>query len=518
MRVGLVSRETPDMSVFSTVSQSGLAGKRSNAPSARKNARWRGRVEQLEERTVLATLGQLAMISATALSPSLVTANYAVTGAPLAVPMTLGIYRSPSSAFDSSSVLVGQTTLQISGLSLGSHQVSVSLAQPLDINPAEKFVLAVADPSNQTGQTSQATDVTSFRTWIVGAVTHGLEFDRVFPSWVSSVAAGLKVDGYDAAIAFNWAQLSMVAAAGTAAEAAQEMAVQIDQAIASLPIQPGDVVDVHLIGHSRGGDVVTLAAGLLNRSVPPLAGGFIELTLLDPHPARDGPVAYYSSSTGPIGALARQEFVAFQAATNDPPLVIPLGVNETQIFYQQTAVTAAFFPDERFLILWGEVPAAGATQNVVYYNISGLVPSHEGIPDYYLGDVVPLLATAAPPPLAPSPTPPYPTNGGPVFAGERRGLQYEYGLFKAAGVPSPIASQLLRGYSALNLMLKRRRFLAAGAQINRMDRFVGKQSGRTIPAAAVPILQEQLQLARVFLFPAASASVKAGLANSGRHG
>ena len=43
-------------------------------------------------------------------------------------------------------------------LSLGSHQVNVSLTQPLDINPAEKFVLAVADPSNQTGQTNQAVD------------------------------------------------------------------------------------------------------------------------------------------------------------------------------------------------------------------------------------------------------------------------------------------------------------------------------------------------------------------------
>ena len=67
------------------------------------------------------------------------------------------------------------------------------------------------------------------------------------------------------------------------------MAAQIDQAIASLPIQPGDVVDLHLIGHSRGGDVVSLAAGLLDRSAPPLGGGFLELTLLDPHPARNGP-------------------------------------------------------------------------------------------------------------------------------------------------------------------------------------------------------------------------------------
>lgn len=517
--MGLGSRKTPDMSVFSSLGEMGLARRRQNASGARKHARWLGQLEQLEERTVPATLaGQLAMISATALSPSLVTASYTVTGAPLAEPMTLGVYRSPSATLGSSSVLVGQTTLQIADLSLGSHQVSVSLAQPLGINPAEKFVLAVADPSDQTGQTSRAMDDASFRTWIVGAVTHGLEFDGVFPSWVTSMAAGLKADGYDAAIAFNWAQLSVVAAAGTAAEAAQGMAARIDQAIASLPIQPGDVVDVHLIGHSRGGDVVSLAADLLDRSAPPLGGGFLELTLLDPHPARNGPVAYYSSSTGPIGALARQEFLAFQAATNDPPLVIPTGVDETQIFYEQTAVTKAFFPDERFLIPWGEVPAAGPVQNVVYYNISGIVPSHEAVPAYYFGDVVPLLATGAPPPLAPSPAPPDPTSGGPALAGRRLGLRYEYGLLKEGGVPGSVATRLLRGYSALNLMLKRRKFPAAGAQINRVDRFIARQSGKTIPAAAAPVFQEQLQLARALLFPAARSSSRCGLAASGSLG
>ena len=154
----------------------------------------------------------------------------------------------------------------------------------------------------------------------------------------------------------------------------------------------------------------------------------------------------------------------------------------------------------------------------VYYNISGIVPSHEAVPAYYLGDVVPLLATGAPPSLAPLPAPPYPANGGPVFAGGHRGFRYEYGLFKVAGVPGSVAARLLRGYSSLNLMLKHRRFAAAGAQINHLDRFIGKQSGKTIPAAAAPIFQEQLQLSRVLLFPAAPASAKAGRAGSGRLG
>ena len=150
--------------------------------------------------------------------------------------------------------------------------------------------------------------------------------------------------------------------------------------------------------------------------------------------------------------------------------------------------------------------------------MSGLIPSHEAIPAYYLGDVVPLLATGAPPPLAPSPAPSYPTSGGPALAGRRLGLRYEFGLLKQGGVPGSVATRLLRGYSALNLMLKRRKFPAAGAQINRLDRFIGKQTGKTIPAAAAPILQEQLQLSRVLLFPAARSSSKAGLAGSGSLG
>jgi hypothetical protein len=148
--------------------------------------------------------------------------------------------------------------------------------------------------------------------------------------------------------------------------------------------------------------------------------------------------------------------------------------------------------------------------------MSGLVPSHEAVPAYYLGDVVPLLATDAPAPLAPLPAPPYPANGGPVFASRHRGFKYEYGLLKVGGVPSSVASRLLRGYSALNLMLERRRFAAAGAQINRLNRFIGRQSGKTIPAAAAPIFQEQLQLSRVLLLPAAPASAKAGRAGSGK--
>ena len=170
-------------------------------------ARW----ERLEERVVLGTFaGNLAMVGATSLSPQAVSAQYQITGAPLAGPLTLGIYRSPAAAFGSSSILVGQMTLQGTDLDVGSHTVTVNLAQPLDINPSLRFVLAVADPGDAVPETSKADNTASFRTWIVGAVTHGLELDGQFPSWVASTASGLKAAGYDAAVAFDWAKLERI--------------------------------------------------------------------------------------------------------------------------------------------------------------------------------------------------------------------------------------------------------------------------------------------------------------------
>jgi hypothetical protein len=440
------------------------------------------------------------MQAATAASPQAVTASYQVTGS-LPGPVALDVYRSPAPSFGPGAQLAGQEPLSAADLASGTHQVTVSLSNPLDINPSEKYVLVIAHAGDPAGPPAAADSSVSFRTWIVGAVTHGYQPDGQFPSWVQSTADALKADGYDSAVAFNWAVLSALPAAGTATLAGQEMATAVDQAIAALPVQPGDVVDVHLIGHSRGGDVVSLAAGLLDRSRPPLAGGDLKLTLLDPHPARNGPVTYASWSNGPIGTLTHLDYLAFQAAANDPPLTIPPGVNQTEIFYQQTTVTDGVLPDEQFLLNWGEVPAGGATAGVTYYNLTGIVNSHQEIHDYYLQQIVPLLAIAAPLPIAPSPVPVAPAVGGPAFADARIGTHYELQLARSSGVPAPVATHLLRSYSTLNALLAHRRFGQANAQINSIGRLLAAQSGRGIPALAATYLQGELALTRLLLFP-----------------
>lgn len=490
------------------------------ADSTGREKTWRGRVERLEDRAVLGILsGNLAMESVTSISPRVVSTQYEVTGLPLTGSLPLGIYRSPSETFSSSSLLVGETILQGADLDVGSHTITVDLTQPLDIDPSRKYVLAVADPGNVVSEASKADNTAAFRTWIVGAVTHGLELDGRFPSWVTSTATGLKADGYDAAVAFDWAALSRLPLPGAIPLATQGITAQINQAIASLPIQPDDVVDVHLIGHSRGGGVVSFAAGELDRSADPLAGGYLELTLLDPHPARNGGVRYYSSSNGPIGTLAEMQYLAFQSFTSDPPLVIPAGVDRTEIFYQQARVPEALLPDEHLLNSWGAVPAGGATAGVIYYDMSGLVNSHEGIHDFYLQKIVPLLATDAPLPIAPSPVPMVPTTGGPAFANGRLGHRYESGLLRAGGVPAPVAAHLLRAYGRLDGLLVRGSYQAVGPQIRRMERFLTRQSGRGIPAAATPYLLGQLRLVEPLLVPAhPRVRVARGVGAAARHG
>jgi pimeloyl-ACP methyl ester carboxylesterase len=461
----------------------------------------RAGVERLEERVVLTT-GDLAMLSATSLSPTLVAAQYAISDAPLVVDLRVVVYRSADAIFDASDIAVGQTTLSGELISIGTRTGFIA-THPLDINPSLPFVLVVADPGNQVEESNEDNNTASFRKWVVGAVTHGLEIENFggFPAWVSTMATSLQDAGYDAAIPFDWAALSGLPAPGLSTLAAGGLATQIGATVAELPLQPGDVVDLHLIGHSRGGSVVTQAAALLPTELAPLQGGFLKLSLLDPHPARNGPVPYYSHSTGPIGVFSGKLFVAFQAQANDPPLTIPAAADRTEIFLQQTLAPDAVNPLELFIISWGEVPAGGATDSAVYYNVTELVRSHYGVHDFYQLVVVPTLPFSAPVPIPPVPTPSPPTNGGPVFPNREIGRLYEFNLFRAAAIPTGITMHVLGGFDLLNSFLDRGLFGAAEAQINSLMKFIAAKRGRGLPPFFADSLLAGLLQAQFLLLP-----------------
>jgi pimeloyl-ACP methyl ester carboxylesterase len=445
--------------------------------------------------------GDLIALGATATSPSLVQISYAVTGTIVEPSASVAVYRSADPVFDASDFLVGQTTLSGSALAAGSHTAQVALAAPLGILPSQRYVLVVIDPTNQIaedGAGAKANNTATFRKWVVSAVTHGVELDNAFPAWVGDTAANLYTQGYDVAIPFDWAQFSGIPAPVTG-QVAQAMAGAVGQVIQALPLGPGDVVDIHLIGHSRGGGLITQAAAILPTDAPPLAGGFLKLTLLDPHPTRNGEVLLFSSSGGPIGTLTQTLFVGFQAGANDPPLSIPPNADGVEVFYQHTPAPQAVTTDERIINSWGDVPAGGATASVTYYDVTAQTRSHYAVREWYLAAVVPGLAVGSAVPVPSVPRPTAPTTGGPAFPTAALGRRYETALLVAGGARRPVATHTLNSFTLLNRQIAAGRVRPALFQADRMSRFLTFQSGRGIPAPTARSLQELVVRARVLL-------------------
>src|SRR5262249_3469350 len=154
--------------------------------------------------------------------------------------------------------------------------------------------------------------------------------------------------------------------------AAGMMVSQIDTAVAALAKNPTDVVDLHLIGHSRGTVVIGQALQDLfdqpGNAPAALAAGYKKATLLDPHPATptligpaDEPIAqWYSVGTAPLlNTAAVNQLESVEAAIDDPPVVIPPSINQVQVYYQHTpssdlSGTSAATNESTLFNLWGQ--------------------------------------------------------------------------------------------------------------------------------------------------------------------
>jgi hypothetical protein len=299
----------------------------------------------------------------------------------------------------------------------------MSSAAAIDFDPAHPFVLSVADPSSLVAGADPTSQVADFRIYTIGAVTHGLEFVATDALWVNAAAAGLKADGYDLAIPFFWLDTSSSPIAGQTQAAGARMAAAIVAAAETLPANA--IIDLHLIGHSRGSVVISqamLAIDALEQTsaIPQLQGianGFTKMTFLDPHPANNipsagNPDALISGSKGAFGRLALQLYMGFQLIAADPPVVVPPGVQDAEVYSQQASYLVGASPIERIFNLWGENSIAGATHTA---NLTGAVNGHFEVHNWYLANVIPRLSTASPfvapiPPPVPIPRAPRQPN------------------------------------------------------------------------------------------------------------
>ncbi len=284
-------------------------------------------IECLEPRVVLSAL---TITSATQADAHTVSIDYQVSVSGLSSE-TFDLYRSTSPQLGAGSqVAIGAVTLSGAALTPGVHDnVALGLGDrspgvdALAIDPAHPYVIAAATGPDDT------TTSADYQTITIGLVTHGFDSEDVPPAWVGQIASTLKSFGYDDTIAFDWAVASHTPQSGEGVQSGINAAGLIEQYINGTnsqgqPNVPANaVVDIQMIGHSRGSVVITQAMQTLQddlAKIPQAKGGFWELTYLDPHPSHGTNVVPFSSASSYYTDAAN----ALQNIFQDPyPLMVP---------------------------------------------------------------------------------------------------------------------------------------------------------------------------------------------------
>ncbi|MEH2464138.1 hypothetical protein [Nostoc sp.] len=294
-------------------------------------------------------------------------------------------------------------------LSPGEHSIKLISGTQLEPNTAFPNVVVEATYNDKKS-------TIHFRKWMLGAVAHGFNrwnYYRLIgtlgqivmggnwtgvPDWENNMVENLKkYDKYDYVMGFNWTDTCGDDKPHRAVEAGVRLSKQIVDLISTIRAtqKPGDVVDIHLIGHSRGTVIVTEA---LNDLLPRLRKGedlssYIEFTLLDPHPANNYETPWADFGTfldtmdanttvgiglnhAPSSWNAKKITEDFQGKVADPSLAIPQGIKKFDVWYQHTeAGCLTNAPYQQYIMnLWGLVG------NKTIQNSSGI----ELIPDQNL--------------------------------------------------------------------------------------------------------------------------------------
>jgi hypothetical protein len=326
-------------------------------------------------------------------------------------PLTFQIDRSAVARFDASALPIGGETIVAAGngngtptLDLdgqpaaapGQHRLTIPIPGGLTLNPEHPYVLAVADPAAALAS-GDPSATASFRTFVIGVATHGgiqATHANAPPLWELVMARSLRREGYDAVIPFDWVPASNHP--GAAAQQGVRLARRIRAVVRRFPTS--DPVDLHLIGHSEGAVVNTVALERLSTQTPPqIQAGYVEDTLLDPHAASNRfSGQQYGVQQGPLGWLAQALIRGYQGQAKDPLVKIPPIVDDAQVFYQRNPASRAHGVNGNIYNLWGEVPVRGPAQ---YFNLTADGVTHSGksgIVWWYERNVVPLLGDGAP--------------------------------------------------------------------------------------------------------------------------
>jgi hypothetical protein len=299
-----------------------------------------------------------------------VTVDYKTTGS---VPAAeLDVYRSATSTVDPAATTVPGTQTFLGEESLssltGSGEVTILKGHDLPPDPAKPYVVVVAKYKGKTSQTY-------FRKWRLATIAHGYAGlstgDQANTlTWVRNMASALKENlDCDEAIPFDWIAESVAAQTNMTVQAGNLLANRIQLYRAQRASEHlGDVVDILMVGHSRG-TVVTSQALLLLAKHP--SGGIIDVVLLDCHPANwhsnDLCSPRLGDNTNIISKAAYDRVTAFQIVADDPEIVIPADaeIHSVKVWWQKTPSNAFHVLDPNHILnLWGIGLGDGRIQNL----------------------------------------------------------------------------------------------------------------------------------------------------------
>ncbi len=357
------------------------------------------------------------------IDPKTIEVSYEVTGNRKGEAFSLNVYRSadalPQSEQDA---LVFTTTISGSDAKAGLHTITVgdngeySFSEQLALrpDPSHSFVIATADETGELSEENKdSVPNANFRKYLIGAVTHGYTFSLPnelfgtgvpYQTWVDTYAQLLGIaGGYDDYLGFHWETASVAPQMNVTTVEGERLATHI---IGLVNIwrdgdRPNDVFDVHLIGHSRGGVLIGQAMQYIEEYAtdPALANGFHMLTMLDPHPARNGwnwhsrfelwrALSLYGEN--PLQLLyAASEFAVsrteeFQEKANDPDPIVPSNVQKAVEYFQRTPADLFPFGSASYLMNLLGFPMQ-PTSVLQVHELNGM--SHSGVNDWY-GDAV----------------------------------------------------------------------------------------------------------------------------------
>lgn len=253
-------------------------------------------------------------------------------------------------------------------LAPGPHEETILRGRVLAPDTAMPYVIVVGEAAGETSQTY-------FKKWMLGVVVHGFTFKRMLVAatavdedlasdvrewlfrdekpqeWQNAMVQSLeKIACYDSqTFAFSWQFASTLESRVALHENAVRLYDEIGRhAIDMVHQHFGDVVDVHLIGHSRG---TIIASEVLkewkDRPAPGLEGSYVRVTLLDPHPAnnaiRQQEDVYFPDDSLSAQALygwVHAKYRVTQDQIQDPMIELPggIGIREAEVWFQHTRV------------------------------------------------------------------------------------------------------------------------------------------------------------------------------------